>query len=166
MRHIFFLLTYGVLFLFHEIKAQNLVPNPDFEFYTSCPVWLSGMECIPWGPGNAGSPDYFHVCAAAWVCDVPNNAHGYQEPRSGEAYVGSAVKDWGVDYREYVLAPLLEPLQAGMAYWVAFYVNLADNDCGVQTIGALFTGSLPGSNGSDDNLEYTPQMDPIFEPHR
>jgi hypothetical protein len=54
--------------------GQNLVPNPDFESFTTCPVSLSNIAFSPgynnfpsvagWvNPVQNTSPDYFNSCA-------------------------------------------------------------------------------------------------------
>ena len=69
-------------------KAQNLVPNPSFEEFTTCPTTLGiggPLQCTPWFSYN--SADYFNVCGG-FNTGVPNNAFGFQEARTGVAYVG------------------------------------------------------------------------------
>ena len=58
--------------------AQNLVPNPSFEDYCSCPD-NSGQvyRAIGWTSfGN--SSDYFNCCAPPGAQSVPLNPSGYQ----------------------------------------------------------------------------------------
>lgn len=123
--------------------AQNLVPNPSFEEYEVCPYTI-GFQ-----PGNRpthwrswlNSPDYFHACAGSLqdidtLVSVPQNGWGYQYPWDGDAYIGSFCY-WVTDeYREYVGAPLLEPMEMGQTYLVSFRVSLAVNGSYVQAMGA------------------------------
>ncbi len=122
-------------------KAQNLVPNPSFEVFTTCPTTLGiggPLQCIPWVSYN--SADYFNVCGG-FNTGVPFNAWGYQEARTGVAYVGVFHKINGgfPEQREYIQAPLLEPLEAGICYDVGYWVNLSDVSCAVNRTGVLFT---------------------------
>ncbi|TND07533.1 MAG: hypothetical protein FD123_3085 [Bacteroidetes bacterium] len=73
---------------FLTIPGQNLVPNPGFETYTSCPAAMIGeiFKATPW-VNHLNSNDYFNVCGAASVL-VPNNTLGNQPARTGNAYGG------------------------------------------------------------------------------
>ncbi len=122
-------------------KAQNLVPNPSFEIFTTCPITLGiggPLQCTPWVGIN--SADYFNVCGG-FNTGVPNNAWGFQEARTGVAYAGVFHKINGgfPEQREYIQAPLLEPLEEDVCYEVGYWVNLADDDCPVNRRGVLFS---------------------------
>src|SRR5580692_4077770 len=66
----------------------NLVPNPGFEDYTSCPNSVSELDlAAPWFQPTAGTSDYFNVCGASSV-GVPNNFAGSQPAHGGQAYAG------------------------------------------------------------------------------
>lgn len=133
-------------------KAQNLVPNPSFENYATCP---NGLSCIDYSPSytaftwlqawinpqTGSSSDYFNSCATS-VCDVPTNTFGYQVPNTGNAYVGGyAYLGSGtsntVFYSEYTETKLNAPLVAGVTYEVSFYVSL---------INTGFSNSLVGTD--------------------
>lgn len=123
-------------------RAQNLVPNPDFELYNNCPVNLAAMPfsndltyfptVLSWSnPVLLSSPDYLAGCATpASQLQVPNTLFGYQQATSGSAYAGIIAfqGQWQVgsliyDYREYLQARLLQPLKAGSQYCVRFFVS-------------------------------------------
>lgn len=136
-------------------EAQNLVPNPSFEDYAVCPYTVGfqlGDRPLHWYSWTM-SPDYFNACCGALngldtLVDVPLNGWSYQHAWDGEAYVGGYAYD-GVsgDYREFVGAQLIEPLQVGCTYMVRFRTNPAFNGSywlinggGVcNNIGLLFT---------------------------
>ncbi len=62
--------------------AQNLVPNPSFEVFTSCPYQAGDIDKANGWTSLCGSPDYFNTCNQYdWA--VPNNIFGYQLPASG-----------------------------------------------------------------------------------
>src|SRR5438045_3096402 len=94
-------------------RSQNLVPNPSFETLINCPPGTSGA-CVffvdnvkasttYWQNVGCGSADYFNSCASSGGVSVPFNMFGYQNARTGNAYVGFYV---GQNYREYVTAKL------------------------------------------------------------
>ncbi len=143
--------------------GQNLVPNPHFEDYNSCPSSLSGLAYSPnyfdfpsakaWvNPLKDASPDYFNACASINSgASTPQNAFGMQQARSGNGYAGiiawEAKYQGGtqtLDYSEYIQCKLLQPLQAGERYCVTFYVspsaNLAKpfNNVAIDEVGVNF----------------------------
>jgi gliding motility-associated-like protein len=122
------------------LLAQNLVPNPSFERYNSCPSTTSGLRypnppanpyptVTDWSnPVNASTSDYFNACASvSSQVSVPLNTFGYSMARTGNAYVGLYAIEERSDgnYREYVMARLDQALQAGRRYYVSFYVSRA-----------------------------------------
>ncbi len=144
------------------LQGQNLAPNPSFEDFTNCPIGYGQggpLPCTPWQSATAGTADYLHVCANPGTVGVPTNNFGFQNARTGQAYVGGYSRFVAFEYREYVMAPLVQPLVAGTNYYVAFYVSLADNTCGIETMGALFTPSPPVGAGFLPLTNYTPQIE-------
>src|SRR5690349_3253269 len=97
-------------------QAQNLIPNGNFDSFTSCPSNLNEIgNAYPWiNPTNA-SPDYFNQCSIGGPVGAPSNAAGYQFPRSGGGMAGIIVKYAG-NYREYIEVPLTTTLTAGGTY--------------------------------------------------
>lgn len=146
--------------------GQNLVPNPSFELYNSCPNGASGVDysatysSFPtvrsWvNPLQQGSADYFNSCAAAnTYVSVPNNGFGYQAPHSGNAYVGIIAWEGTMqpsghlknDFAEYLQCKLTQPMVAGTRYCVNFYVHNAVsvkqyNYVGIDDIGVNFSAT-------------------------
>lgn len=124
--------------------AQNLVPNPSFELYNTCPNNISGLDYSPaystfstvrsWvNPLQQGSADFFHSCAAAnTYVSVPGNAFGYQQPKTGDGYLGMIAWEGSIQgghmtssFAEYVQCRLTQPMKAGERYCVNMYVNNA-----------------------------------------
>ena len=101
--------------------GQNLVLNPDFETYPTCPFTFEGicqMLVPPWECPTTGTSDYFNSCAASSSpIDVPVNA------------------------LEYLITQLTEPLAADMWYYVSFYVSPAETGCNVEHVGAYFSNT-------------------------
>lgn len=109
--------------------AQNLVPNPSFEEYDTCPAWTGFVsKPLHWDRWDQ-DPEYFHACAGELggtdtLLDVPWNGWSWQYAHHGDAYVGMICFQ-GMDAKELVGAPLLQPLQIGQIYYVSYWVNLA-----------------------------------------
>ena len=113
------------------LVAQNLVPNPSFEDYSSCPTFASQLDrAIPWFNPNIGTPEYYNACAD-WgsYMSVPASQTGsFQYPRTGNGFAGIYVFRTDVpNMREYVEVQLTSPLEQGKCYLVEFHVN-APND--------------------------------------
>lgn len=148
----------------------NLVTNPSFEMYTSCPITVGGIPyLIDWkNPVISVSPDFMHACNSLGngVVEVPQNRFGYQLARTGDGYVGvftsvELPNDTNYNYREYIETELSDSLIAGVEYTISFYVSAADS-CGRHTnnVGAYFskveidTSIIPASN-----LPFQPQFE-------
>lgn len=99
-----FSLLICLLFINQHAGAQNMVNNASFE---------SGA----WAQANSGSAD--------WL--TASNVFGTQTPHSGTRMMGEAIGRYGgVNFREYIKAPLTSPLVVGQTYAVEIYVSLAD----------------------------------------
>ncbi len=147
------LLLLFFIFLFQfstfNLKAQNLVINPSFEQYDSCPDnsdcnlsdatgWSCYMSCVV----------YFNSCAPYSPYNyngVPYNAAGFQYPASGNAYAGEYFYyPHSVYNRGYSEGKLITPLVIGTKYYVTFKVSLCAIDSiwgfnfAVNKEGALF----------------------------
>ena len=150
---------------FFPVKAQNLVPNPSFEIYDWCPPgdntsFGPPYPCPPWQNGNDGNIDYFNPCGDSEY-NSPNNILGYQDPHSGVAYGGLFVRHHINSIREYFQSPLLAPLEAGVTYYVEFYVSRAALWCAVSHIGA-YLSEMPPPFNSNQVINVTPQIDYLF----
>ena len=148
-------------------QSQNFVPNGDFETYTTCPFSESQIQFAPpWDRPTDGTSDYFNACCpVSDYLNVPHNEFGDQAAHSGNGYAGfytfyntiapPPVND-GV--REYIQAPLTQPLAIGKIYKVEFYLSLAEfARYAVTDIGCLFSIDPPA--GTDYYaLNRTPQI--------
>lgn len=135
-------------------SAQNLVPNPSFESITSCPTFASMLDhAAPWTNPTLGTPELFHACAPSGdYAGVPaNSSGGYQWPRTGDGFAGIFVYRTAIpEMREYIMAPLLEPLEAGVCYTFRMFVNAAnDHELVCDGVGARFTvGPISATSGT------------------
>jgi len=148
-----------------QAQAVNLVPNPDFETFLSCPVGgcLSGTVA-EWTCPTTGTADYFHTCdTTGGGLSTPANMPGSQAPTSGVAYAGFiAYEPPGFlgEYREYLEVELISPLVGGQTYAVHFLVSLADNSpYAVEEIGAYLQAGSVGPVPNPNPLPYVPQVE-------
>jgi hypothetical protein len=124
-------------------SGQNLVPNPSFEEYDTCPdTWGRVSFLLNWTIA-ANSPDYYSACSTTDAISPPSTGFGYQQPHSGNGYVGISVFDRDVqNYREVVSCDLVSPLDSGNRYYFAFYTNLGGAyTLAADKIGLLFSTS-------------------------
>jgi hypothetical protein len=144
-------------------RAVNLVPNPSFESFTSCPTSFGQLSlAAPWDVPNTGTSDYLNACAPVVFpsVNVPNNEQGFQNARTGVGYAGFIPYSAAADYREYVEAPLTSPLVAGTPYLVQFYVSLADLSLlAIDRIGAYLSVGPVGPVPNYAPLALAPQIE-------
>lgn len=109
-------------------SAQNLVPNPGFEESDTCSSMDFGVEGpLDWHSAN-GTPDYLQSCMPyGAVNGLPMNFFTYQEPFEGASCAGMVTywQNGPIQYREWIMAPLLEPLVIGQTYYCSFRANAA-----------------------------------------
>jgi hypothetical protein len=159
-------LTNGLLLVyFGELKSQqNLVPNPSFESYTTCPNDVGQLNYTTnWYSPTLGTSDFFDTCFTfiqpGSGVDVPQNAMGYQNALSnGGGYSAIFLFYQTGLYREYLQTKLTTTLTNTVKYFVNFYVSLADSSrLATDDIGA-FLSSNPIGSGNVATLNYTPQI--------
>ena len=126
-----YFISFILFFLFTVSgKAQNLVPNPSFEYFSSCPGGAAFYKVAPWC-GLSGGEDSYNVCfnsiGGPGGAGVPYEAQGFQYPRTGNGFgsfflflIGPGVQD----RREYLQVPLTTTLTAGKTYCGTMYLNL------------------------------------------
>lgn len=146
--------------------GQNLVPNPSFEEYDTCPTGISNVgdyqinHCLNWTAPTLATSDYFNSCSAFGV-NVPNAAFGYQNAFDGQAFLGVMllIQEGEPSYFEYVQAKLLQPLELGKTYEFSFHVNLANgSDYSVGSIGAWFTNTAISSSDGTPIFSSLPNI--------
>jgi hypothetical protein len=160
--------------------GPNLVPNPGFETYSSCPTAMGQISlATPWFSVNTATPDYYNACAGnnAFI-SVPYNYYTLPRqgisPHGGQAYAGIIAMDNIAEQgnsepqaeqvvRTYPEVKLTSPLKAGQAYQVGFYASLAPlSDCGIDNLGAYLSAKKEnqlneGGNGAQQ-LGVNPQV--------
>ncbi len=109
-------------------EAQNLVPNPGFEEYDTCQADEFGVNGpISWFRTN-GTPDYLQSCLPyGHFQSLPMNFFTYQEPFEGTSCAGMVTywQSGTTQGREWIMAPLLEPLVVGQTYYCSMRANAA-----------------------------------------
>ncbi|MFK7757476.1 MAG: gliding motility-associated C-terminal domain-containing protein [Flavobacteriales bacterium] len=128
--------------------AQNLVPNPGFESFTTLPSDLGQYDlCAPWGNAQStdADPDYYHLNASL-LADLPVTSVADVSPYEGDAVMGfTATGKSGSNYREYLTVKLNAPLTIGNKYRVSFKItngtifNHALSGLGTDKIGVSFS---------------------------
>lgn len=105
-------------------QAQNLVPNPSFEDITLCPyTWAQVDSAVSWDIYRA-SPDLFNACSPGGYGTT--NVFGTRPAADGEGYVGMYCYYASLfNRREYVGAPLINPLVPGLPTNISFKVASA-----------------------------------------
>jgi hypothetical protein len=156
-----------------SIFAQNLVPNPDFENYSSLPdSWSQWGRCDSWTSaggisvdGLYGDPDYFHVNGSGSV-QLPSTAPAYINPQSGDAVMGFlGYHDpymTTTDVREYLMTQLTSPLVIGEYYELSFWISNGESGIGhyysCDGIG-LNLSVDPLNQGGPSYINQTPEME-------
>jgi len=152
-----------MLVICFSVKAQNLVPNPSFEVYDTCPDDFAQIyKASRWFQPTQGTPDYFHNCTINSLLSTPNNIAGYQHPKTGSAYAGLSTffnSPYNYEnYREYIEIRLIEPLESGYKYCVEFNVSLCDSaNYATDDIGAYLSIDSIVSD-TFINFSYIPQI--------
>ncbi|MFN0275491.1 MAG: gliding motility-associated C-terminal domain-containing protein [Chitinophagales bacterium] len=166
-----FSIFFIIIFPLHS--QTNLVPNPGFEDYSSCPTSYSGVSSgnvTDWFAPTFGSSDYFHSCASdASTVNMPDTYWwGYSPSHFCEGMVGVFTYEDGFGYREYVTAQFTEPLEADVTYYVEFWVTTSffsgtgyDFIVATDEVGAFISDFIPDVTGFDYVIEETPQIENI-----
>ncbi len=125
---------------YNLFAQQNLVPNPSFEEYDSCPDNGNQVYKATGWSSYRESPDYFNSCATTIYDGVPKNGFGYQYAATGDAYIGLFTYGGVSNYREYIGTQLSSPLVVGNKYFISIKVSLADDaNCATNNIGVIFS---------------------------
>ncbi len=145
-----------------SLKAQvNLVPNPSFEEKDTCPITNGAIFLAePWTSVYDGV-SYFHECGANGFT-APGNKYGWENPLTGQAYIGFS--EWVINSgyeSQFAGVELTSPLITGKKYNVEFYVSMIDS-CwyAIKNIGVYFSQNQPPTNittllGYEPQVKYT-----------
>ncbi len=133
--------------------AQNLVPNPSFEIFDTCPSFLGQINYSQGWSSSLQTPDYYNSCATQTSFGVPANYYGNQYAASGNAYAGIMARFLDDTWSEILSSGLTSSLIIGHKYYISFKVSLAVgnnpslnyNFCGVNKLGVLFSNNQSNS---------------------
>ncbi len=164
IKHIVRILILTICF-YSKAYSQNLVPNPSFENYDTCPTSSSQISfAIPWQGITTNSSDYFNSCNIGGPSVPLVGGGGFQYARTGNAYAGVwLVNGYYSNYREYIRVKLNSSLELDSCYLIEFYCNLHNlSRYGINKIGALLSNSPVNNVGPgpfDLVLQYSPQIE-------
>lgn len=153
--------------------AQNLVPNPGFENYSSLPDnWGQWDRVHDWtnaggvpASGYYADPDYFHTSGIG-VVQLPSTSPATLNAHTGDAVMGflayhDSTPGVANNVREYLSTELTSPLTIGQTYRLRFWITNGQSDIGhyykCDGVGALLSVNAPHQNGAS-YIPATPQM--------
>lgn len=126
-----YLILCGLTLISLSLKSQtNLVPNPSFETYTTCPTNQQQVyNAVGWSVFRY-TASYFNACASQLsTVSVPLNDGGYQYAATGNGYMGFYTYfPSSAQNRESIGCKLISPLVIGTKYYVSFKANLCNID--------------------------------------
>ncbi len=147
-----------------SVHAQNVVPNPSFSEFITCPNNPGELNKAKyWYNPTNSSTDYFHSCYTAsttWF-GTPGNYAGYQVPTStfeGGGYIGMVTYSTGSSPHEYARTNI-PALMPGQAYKVLMRISLSDSFyLATHAPGIFFFVNADTAVSSLSVLPYTPQV--------
>lgn len=148
------------------LKAQNLVPNGDFEKYHLLPNEISQWErCVGWtNAGGKGTSDYYHKLGTG-NANLPYSYGSYVEPYSNNAIMGLIAWADGANYnaREYIQTKLKQKLRIDKKYRISFWItngfrNIKYDGFSIDKMGLLFS-TKPVTQQNSGVIEIMPQFD-------
>ena len=148
-------LIFLLCFCYQNLHAQNnLVPNPSFEQYTTCPIGSKNDKPNNWYKPDKRGAGYLNGCADTIVGGVPKHytigGTGFQYARTGIAYVAMFYRNGLPNQRNYFQVQLNDSLKEGRCYYAECYVNESNHfelGCNNQSIllsnSKIYADTLP-----------------------
>lgn len=166
MLALFVVLSFGEVLI-----GQNLVINPSFESYSTCPDYVHQFDFTNyWHNPTVSSPDLYNTCGGPQSpVYAGQNLVGTQQAHTGFGYAGLIpyalpLNTIGCDnsiineYKEYIQGKLTIPLISGKKYCVSFWISLAElSRYGTRDIGVYFSNNLINKT-YEHELNVTPQL--------
>ena len=140
-------------------ENENLISDPSFEKYSTCPKDITGSPqnfvLKKWSSPTLGTPDYYNTCSIFFPASVPKNTNGYQAAYEGEGYIGITVSN---QLCEYVQTRLLKPLIKDSTYLIQFYVNLSNYSGRVYRNLGMYLSNKEMNISTTEPLDVNPQL--------
>jgi hypothetical protein len=131
--------------------VPSLIPNPSFESRTCCPTSFSQLNCSNnWIQASSATTDYQNTCGFVFPAAISTGLLPFPD---GEGIVGGYILQ---DYKEYLGACLLSPMQKDTSYTIRMSVASSTNKRNDTECGTGFTNfgdffmTLYGSNNCSD----------------
>ena len=114
------------LLIGNSILGQNLILNPGFEGYSSCPSNFTNLNALLQDVSlpTSSSGDYFNQCSNGDF-GIPNNFKGNQPAAEGNGYLGLYFYALN-DYREYIQLETQATLREKFPHKISFKMSLAE----------------------------------------
>ncbi len=122
-----FLVLVGFCFICSSsLLGQNLILNPGFEDYKTCPSNITNFNALVEEVSlpTSSSGDYFNECGSGDFA-IPSNFKGVQVAAEGKGYSGLYFYALN-DYREYIQLNSSRTLRAKFPHKISLKVSLAE----------------------------------------
>jgi len=133
---------YHCLNIINAFAQNNMVFNPSFELIDSCPSTFDQVHFAQGWSAYKQSPDYLNSCASNWIVSTPNNAFGFQNAKTGNAYMGMQIF-FTPNTREIIGSHLLSSMIIGQTYFISIYF-VATYDTSIQSAGVACLSNKMG----------------------
>jgi gliding motility-associated-like protein len=123
----------------------NIIPNPSFENYYSCPTVPKQVDFLYNWISASNTPDYYNSCG--YTSQVTNGNSPFPLPGGGNGYVGSGYSTLN---SEYAGVCLNYPLIAGQQYTLTMYVarNTGSTTLDLGLFGTSNCNDMPWTNSN------------------
>jgi len=132
-------------------KSQNIITNGNLENYSNCPNNMGQLnKAVDWHGinGGGGSCEYFNSCDSLKKTSVPKNLVGFQQARSGQAYIGQLFYSKGTSQVGEVSSNNLKSaLIFNVEYKIQLFLSKTEvSKYAIAEIGVIITDSLDAIN--------------------
>jgi len=149
------------------VYSQNLVLNPSFEQYDSCPKLIGDFDppfLKSWTNPTLSSPDFYNVCSSGNPNPSFTGGYGPQGPRNGNGLAGIITYSQSYDptydpnnTKEFMEGILSNTLTKDSIYCVKFYLSLSEFlRQPMAQIGVYFSNTQISLNGFQ--MPFVPQI--------
>lgn len=151
----------------HFLYAQNLVLNPSFELFDSCPVDIDDFSAPflkNWSNPNKGTPNFYNYCASGNPNPLFVGGFGPQAPNTGNGLSAIMTYSQTIDpiydpnnNKEFIQGFLTDTLIKDSIYCVKFFLSLSDlAHQPIAQIGVYFSNTQISLSGFQ--MPFVPQI--------